>query len=73
MTVQSPSNGFNESFLKTNVFQEIQRKSIDIPRPENVDIQIINEFQYTSKILNLLFRFSTNIFYRFVWIDFKSF
>ena len=49
MKIESNINGFIESYIKINVFQAIQQQAVNLPRPENVEIITIENFQYTSK------------------------
>lgn len=49
MRVQSSTTGFTESYLKTNMFEKIQNISVVLPKPENVNIEILNNFQFKSK------------------------
>lgn len=51
MKIESNIYGFIESYIKINVFQAIQQQAVNLPRPENVEILTVENFQYTSKYL----------------------
>lgn len=51
MNIQSIKYGFIESYLKTNVIEAIQIKSVNLPIPSGVTIKTIEDFKYSSNII----------------------